>query len=438
MADAPSRPPSISMQRLQRADKWLGWLVCLCLQPLRWLRGSPSPSGPRDADLERVLMIKFWGIGSLVLLTPAVRALRKRHPRARLTLLTLRENEALARGLEVFDEVLVLDVRARPGPVGWTRVLARIVQLLFVLRRARFQAVYDFEFFTRFSAFVSFATGAKTSTGFDEPSVWRGQLHPVRVPFNRYWHVSRNFRALAGGENGEDIRPADIGAFRVADRDLASLRAKLLARGVRIDRPYVVLNPNAGQLSLERRWPRESFAALARALVEQDETLVFLIGSPAEREYVAPIAAWTADLGSLCVDLSGELSLGELAALLERAGTVVSNDSGPMHIAASLRAPVVGLFGPETPVLYAPIGVRARHLWRPPVCSPCINVHENKVANCVRGRPECLTNLSVDDVLEEARLALWDGVLRPAPRAIPLHPAAAAENLPARAGEVRT
>jgi hypothetical protein len=89
-------------------------------------------------------------------------------------------------------------------------------------------------------------------------------------------------------------------------------------------------------------------------------------------------------------------------------------------------------------VLYAPIGVRARHLWRPPVCSPCINVHENKVANCVRGRPECLTNLSVDEVLEEARLALWDGVLRPAPRAIPMHPAAAAESLPARAGEVRT
>ena len=178
MSGAPSRPPSIPMQRLQRADKWLGWLVCLCLQPLRWLRGSPSPSGPRDADLERVLMIKFWGIGSLVLLTPAVRALRKRHPRARLTLLTLRENEAFARGLEVFDEVLVLDVRARPGPVGWTRVLARIVQLLFVLRRARFQAVYDFEFFTRFSAFVSFATGAHPAPALTNPASGAGSCIP--------------------------------------------------------------------------------------------------------------------------------------------------------------------------------------------------------------------------------------------------------------------
>jgi ADP-heptose:LPS heptosyltransferase len=181
----------------------------------------------------------------------------------------------------------------------------------------------------------------------------------------------------------------------------------------------VVLNANAGQLSLERRWPRESFAALARALVEEDLSPVVLIGSPSEREYVAPIAAWTQDLGSMRIDLTGELSLDELAALLEGAQAVVSNDSGPMHIAASLRAPVVGLFGPETPVLYAPLGVRARFLWRPPVCSPCINVHENKVANCVRGRPECLTNLSVEEVLEETRLALWDGVLKPAQRVGP-------------------
>lgn len=414
--------PSIPMQRLQRADKRLGWLVCMLLQPLRWFRQRAGRPRAADADLERVLLIKFWGIGSLVLLTPAVRALRQRHPRAQLTLLTLRENEPFARGLGVFDEVRVLDVRARPGPIGWARVILRILGLLVTLRRGRFQAVYDFEFFTRFSAFVSFATGAATSSGFDEPSVWRGSLHPVRVPFNRYWHVARNFRALAGGENGTEVGRADMQSFRVTPQDRESLHAKLKMRGARLDRPYVVINPNAGQLSLERRWPRENFAALARALVENDETLVFVIGSPAEREYVAPIAAWTADLGSMCINLAGELTLGELAALLERAGSVVSNDSGPMHIAASLGAPVVGLFGPETPVLYAPIGMRARYLWRPPVCSPCINVHDNKVANCVRGKPECLTNLGVDEVLEETRTALWDGVLRPAARVFPIRP----------------
>jgi heptosyltransferase-2 len=86
-----------------------------------------------------------------------------------------------------------------------------------------------------------------------------------------------------------------------------------------------------------------------------------------------------------------------------------------MHIGAALGTPTLGLFGPETPVMYAPIGARTSALWRPPVCSPCINVHDNKVANCVRGHPECLTNLSVEEVHEELRLLLWDGVLHVLP-----------------------
>ncbi len=116
------------------------------------------------------------------------------------------------------------------------------------------------------------------------------------------------------------------------------------------------------------------------------------------------------------IDLAGELSVGELCAALADAHTVVTNDSGPMHIAAALGTPTIGLFGPETPVMYGPLGERASALWRPPVCSPCINVHQNKVANCVRGFPECLVNLSVAVVLEETRAWMLDAELVPAAR----------------------
>jgi ADP-heptose:LPS heptosyltransferase len=103
------------------------------------------------------------------------------------------------------------------------------------------------------------------------------------------------------------------------------------------------------------------------------------------------------------VSTAGELSAGMLAALLARAELVVSNDSGPMHLAAALGAPTVGLFGPETPVMYAPLGVQAVTLYRPPPCSPCINVHDNKVASCIWGEPQCLVNVPVQEVLDAAR-----------------------------------
>lgn len=401
-------PPPIPMTRLQRADKLLGAIACVLLQPLRWARALPRwrPSEPR------VLLIKFWGIGSLQLLTPAVRALRRRHAGAELVLLTLSENRAFAEGLGVFDEVLALDVRTP----RWTVVAGRILNCIRTLRTRRFAAVYDFEFFTRFSGVVTLLAGAPESRGFASPSVWRGRFHTGTVPFNRYWHVARNFRCLAGGEDGSEVRPADLVPFAAGTDDAAAAERALaaLADGTG---PLVVLNPNAGSLSLERRWPPSRFGALARRLVLEDGARVVLVGAPGERAWVEGVAAAATEPGPLpdgrLANLAGALSIGSLAALLGRASAFVTNDSGPMHVAAALGTPTVGLFGPETPVMYAPIGERARALYRPPACSPCINVHDNKVMSCHRGRPECLTNLEVDEVLAETRALVRRGELRP-------------------------
>jgi len=405
---------AIPMKRLQAADQILGIALCALLQPVRWLRALRRTPTPAAHD---ILLIKFWGIGSLQLLTPAVAALRRRHPEARLTLLTLEANAEFGRGLGAFDDVITLDVRSGRGPLGWLRIHARILALVAQLRRQRFDRVYDFEFFTRFSALVSLATGARETSGFASPHVNRGGFHSRTVPFNRYWHVARNFRALAGGENGREVDPDELLPFTARDEERASLRRKLSAAGLPTGSAYVVLNPNAGELSLERRWPATSFAELARTLANDDGVPVVLVGSPAEAEYVHSIAARTGDVArGHVLDLAGRLSIGELCAALADAHTVVTNDSGPMHIAAALGTPTIGLFGPETPVMYGPLGERASALWRPPVCSPCINVHENKVLNCVRGFPECLVNLSVQVVLEETRAWMLDAVLVPAAR----------------------
>lgn len=396
-SDTPAAP-AIPMQRLQSADKWLGRAACMALQPLRWFRRRQ-----RSVELpQRILLVKFWGIGSLQLLTPAARCLRERHPGAELTLLTLAPNAEFARGLEVFDEVRILDV----GTSSWPRVFGRILELVSQLRKQRYEAVYDFEFFTRFSAVITLLSGARERFGFAAPEVWRGGFHTSTIPFNRYWHVARNFRSLAGGENGLPVTPDEISPFQVQAAHRAELGEALAEAGLELEsgEELIVLNPNAGALSLERRWPPIHFAQLARKLVTDSSAKIALIGAPSERPWVASISAKTSDLptGSV-VNLAGKLSIGALHALFERTSLFVSNDSGPMHLAAASGAPTVGLFGPETPMMYAPLGVRARSVYRPPACSPCINVHDNKVSECVLGRPECLTNLTVDHVLTEMR-----------------------------------
>ena len=268
------------MQALQRVDSALGGLACALLQPLRWL-----PARPQEHPSRKVLAMKFWGLGSLQLLTPAVASLRRKHPFAELTFLTLESNREFVERLGVFDRVLTLDVRG----VGWARLALRIRKLLVELRSYGYDVVYDFEFFTRFSAIVALATGAPRRHGFESEKVWRGSFHTDRFNFNRYWHVARNFRVLAGGENGMNVTAYDTKPLRFDERDEARAFDALKSSGVDPDAGFAVLNVNAGELSLERRWPPSMFIELAQRLIAEQDWSIALIGSRSEFDYTEAI-----------------------------------------------------------------------------------------------------------------------------------------------------
>ena len=143
--------------------------------------------------------------------------------------------------------------------------------------------------------------------------------------------------------------------------------------------------------------------------MREDGARVLVTGSRAERDTTAALlrAAGPLPSGRL-QDLGGDLSIGALHALFQRAGLVISNDSGPMHLAAAQGTPTIGLFGPETPVMYAPLGPHTRVHYAPPLCSPCINVHDAKVLSCIHGQPECLMRIEVEQVLSSARALLGE------------------------------
>jgi len=384
---AASHPP---MRALQAIDRRLGPVVSFLLRPLTLFRR-------RERDrVRRVLVIKFWGLGSLQLATPAIHALRRQHPEAHIDLLTLTGNRALAEGLGVFDGVRSLDLAA-PGGLA---LVARLLRMLRELRGARYDRVHDLEFFTWFSALASLASGAPRTIGFAAPGARRGGLHTDTVPFNRYWHVARNFRALVGGENGAEVLPEELATFAVLPKHELELDAVLDGD----HRLLVVLNPNAGDLAPERRWPAERFADVAARLVREDDARIVVTGTRSERDKTSAVlrAAGPLPIGRL-QDLGGALSIGALHALFRRADLVISNDSGPMHLAAAQGTPTLGLFGPETPVMYAPLGARTCVHYAPPLCSPCINVHDAKVLSCIHGQPECLMRIEVEQVLASAR-----------------------------------
>jgi ADP-heptose:LPS heptosyltransferase len=388
---------ALSLGFMHWIDRYMGRIVVTAMQPFNLRRYFGKPPAIEGIDPRRVLVVKFWGMGSIALAGQTLNALRVRYPHAEFHFLTLASNAEFLRHVKAVDRVVALDIRG-----GAFTVLVRMLRLLAGLRRRRFDLVVDLEFFTRFSALVSFLSGAPVRVGFHAWEVWRGNLHNIDVPFNRYWHVTRNFLNLgrAAGVPADEPPPFRL---EVGPEAREEAEAALEAAGVRPEERVVLVNPNAGDMALERRWPAENFAAVARALAADDGVRPVLLGAPSERSYVGRIAE---QAGRPVVSLAGKLSVGGLLGLLERAELLISNDTGPLQLALTQGPATLSFFGPETPILYGPRGGRHRVLYAHLACSPCINVHSQKRVRCIFGHPVCLETIGVERALAEARALL--------------------------------
>ncbi len=173
-------------------------------------------------------------------------------------------------------------------------------------------------------------------------------------------------------------------SFRVRDADRQVLRRHVLRH------PLVIVHPGASAPS--RRYPPESFARAIDLLVEQTGCQVVLTGSDAERPLAERIQS---GMSARALSLAGRLSLGELGALIERADLLVSNNTGPAHIAAALGTPVVDLYALTNPQ-HTPWRVRNRVLFHD---VPCRNCYKSE---CPKGHHDCLRRVAPERVAAAA------------------------------------
>jgi len=186
--------------------------------------------------------------------------------------------------------------------------------------------------------------------------------------------------------------------FDPAQADITWANDWIAAHGL-ADAPLVLLHPGTGGPA--KLWFAERWAAVADAL-QADGARLVLTGGPDELALVAEVAA---HMQSVALALAGQTSVGQLAALMQRATLVLGVDSGPLHLAAAQGVPTIHLYGPGDAGRFGPWGDGARHvvlraeLW----CSPC-----GEFAACPRGlaRPECMELIAVARVVERARALL--------------------------------
>ncbi len=361
-------PPKGPLWAMRWVDHWIGLPVCFLVGVLLRLhhRLLPRPDRPvREAGT--ILVIKFFGLGSIMQLTPLLRAVRRRYPRARLAFLTFAENEGLLRRLGLCDELRVI----RNGrPLAFALDTLREIAWM---RRRGVDASIDLEFFSKFSTLMAVLGGAQKRIGYHLNAYWRSSLltHPVYL--NYYQHVADVF-ARSGIPIDVEVEDRALSPVPVNEAARGRVEAWLRDQGWEPPTPLVGVNVNAGDISLERRWPAERFAAAIEGLLARHpDVRVVLTGAPGEADYVRGVFDRLSERVRPAVRVvAGVWTLDEFMAALDLMRCFLTNDSGPMHLAAAQGTPLVSLWGPARPDFYAPRVPELEVVYENYPCSPCL------------------------------------------------------------------
>lgn len=397
---------------LQLIDRWAGVPGCALLSLVRKLMDGGRVA-EKPAAIRNILFVKFAEQGSTVLAYSAIRRAVEMVGRENVYFIVFEENRFIVDVMGVIPRENVITISQR----NIAEMARGAWEALGNLRRLKFDAAVDLEFFSRSSAALTFLSGAKSRVGFHTffgEGPYRGDLMTHRLLYNPYLHTSQIFELMIEALRWDPRELPTFGTrpppvvrepprFQPAATEIEEVRAILRKEtGAAADVPIILLNPNASDLIPLRRWQTERYVELAKRLLERfPEVFIAMTGAPDEAEKIGEVAR---SVGSArCFSMAGKTTLRQLLILYELSEVLVTNDSGPAHFASLTGIHVVTLFGPETPSLFAAPTVRNTPVWMGIACSPCVNAYNNRQSPCRNNI--CMQQITVERVLEETSRA---------------------------------
>jgi heptosyltransferase-2 len=349
----------------------------------------------RDSNkIERIVVRGTNWVGDAVMTIPALRQLRQLFPQAHITLATRSWAQGLFADAEFLDALLVHEGS------GLRSVVSQVKQW----RQGNFDLAVLFPnsletalvaSLARVPIRVGYAKDGRQSllTHPLQLPEWRASKHEVfyylKIVVELEWLVNR-------GQSFLDTEPNT--ALQTSESRKAAAAEFLRARGVQRNGARLVALCPGSINSRAKRWPAERYATLADRLIDELGAEVLLIGSEAEAEVSAAVRS---RMMNQPVILTGETKLDELIAILSLVDLLVTNDTGPAHIASALGRPTLVIFGPTNPLTTRPFSPVAEIMRQPPDCAPCM------LRDCPIDH-RCMTAITADDVFDGARRLLSD------------------------------
>lgn len=319
-------------------------------------------------------------MGSIIQATPMIEAIRKRFPTAEITFVSTNANREILKKIKTIDTVITID------DSSFYKLATSLIKTQFFLLKKRPEIYIDLEIYSNFSTLVTLFSLAKNRIGFHlRSSKYKLGIYTHMMFFNTKVPISDVYIQIAKlfGEIKETP-------------SLYNLRLDKLDNHLGLEKnKYIVINPNASDLRIERRWEKEKFVQLIEKLLDYyPQSAIILIGNKHEKDYTNNI--YSNFTSERVKSLAGKTTIDELISLISHASLMITNDTGPMHISFACQTPTICLFGPCSPEQYGWMK-NTKVLYKKIYCSPC--VHDFIIPPC-NGDNQCMKLIEVDEVLD--------------------------------------
>jgi len=399
----------ISFVRL--VDYWIGIPSCFILTIFYKIKKLFIKVPKSDYQPKKILFIEFSEMGSAILAYSAMQKAKELYPNTELYFWIFHKNR---------ESVYVLDIIPRENVItvkdgSLSAFLVDIIKSLIYIRKEKIDAAIDMELFSRSSSILSFLTGAKMRVGFNRfclEGLYRGDLHTHKVNYNPYLHISKNFLSLVYSLKKdpkyipllkESLMDYDTSMPEVKSKEEEKIRIITKLRDINpqvsLRSRIVILNPGINEILPLRKWPIGNYIELAKKLLEDKEVFLVLIGTELQSKYGEMMFDQVSSPRML--NLIGKTDIGELLCLYNISRLLIGHDSGATNLASLTGIHIIVLFGPETPLLYAPLTRNKTVFYANFACSPCLSAYNHRRSMCKDNK--CMQAIAVEEIYSAAK-----------------------------------
>jgi ADP-heptose:LPS heptosyltransferase len=376
-------------------DRFVGYGLSIALRIpamfLEWALRRDHVMPPHEPP-KKIVVAKYLGIGSIVQATPVLKGLKEKYPESQLTFISLKSNKGLLSRYDFIDDILCVDdASISKIAISSFRVIADLI-------RRKIDLFLDLEVHSTYGSLMCLLSCARNRLGFslgDEDH--RAFLYTHLLYLNTGFPIRYCYGQLGQLAGMAPLPPMqELVCPAVSEAEVEQVRTRIETLFDFEHKGIIAINPNASDLRFERRWSRESFAAVAKYFSDQGY-VVALVGASSEHAYVQGIVEQLGNDVGRVRNVAGMFSLIEFFAFLEKCCLVITNDSGVMNMALTLPVPMLLLAGPVDPEQYFIPNAYRAYIYHQTYCSPC--THYLDTPPCA-GDNVCMQQILSKEVIE--------------------------------------